>query len=368
MSGTGSMMPYFHRRLGTRPAFKPRPNRNKREHALGADALSRRTALGLIAGGILLWPWPASPEPGERIRTVGVLIALPESDPDIPRRVAAFEAGLRELGWSPGRNVEIRYRFAADTNEIQRAARQLVAQAPDAIVASSGLAVFALRRESRTIPVVFVTTSDPIGDGFVDSLARPAQYTTGFTNSLSSMGGKWVELLKQAAPGVTRVGIIFNPETAPSKGTYFLPSFEAAAKSAAVTPFAMPVRTQEEIDPALAAFAREPGSGLIVMPDNFSSLHRRAIIAQAARQRMPAIYPFRYFASDGGLMSYGVDLVDLYRRTASYIDRILKGAKVIDLPVQAPTRFSFVINLKAAKALGLTLSRNMLARADEVIE
>lgn len=330
--------------------------------------MKRRATVGLIAGGLLLWPWLASPQSREPIRTVGVLIALSESDPEIPRRVAAFEMGLRDLGWSPGRNIGIRYRFAADTSELQSAARALVAHAPDVIVASSGLAVFALQRETRTIPIVFVTSADPVGDGFVGSLARPAGNATGFTNSLSSMSGKWVELLKQAAPRVTRTGIIFNPGTAPSKGTYFLPSFEAAAKSNGVVPIAIPVRSKEEIDPVLAAFGGEPGSGLIVMPDNFSSLHRHLIIAQVARQRMPAIYPFRYFASEGGLMSYGADLVDLYRRTGSYVDRILKGAKVIDLPVQAPTKFSFVINLKAAKALGLTWSRNMLARADEVIE
>jgi putative ABC transport system substrate-binding protein len=330
--------------------------------------MSVRAVLTLIAVALLLWLWPMSPQSNERIRTVGVLIALPKSDPEIPSRVAAFETGLRDLGWNPGRNIGIQYRFAADANELQRAARELVALAPDAIVASSGFAVFALRRETRTIPMVFVTSADPIGDGFVDSLARPAGNATGFTNSLASMGGKWVELLKQAAPRIKRAAIIFNPDTAPSKGAYFLPAFEAAAGLNGLTPSAIPVRTPDEIESALAAFGREPGSGLIVMPDNFTSLHRRSLIAQASRQRMPAIYPFRYFASDGGLMSYGADLVDLYRRTGAYIDRILKGAKVIDLPVQAPTKFSFVINLKAAKALGLTLSRNMLARADEVIE
>jgi putative tryptophan/tyrosine transport system substrate-binding protein len=328
--------------------------------------MKRRTALALIAGALLPWPSPTIAEPAQR--AVGVLIALSESDPEIPPRVAAFEAGLRELGWSPGRTVDIRYRFAADANQLQRAARELVESAPDVIVASSGLAVFALRRESRTIPIVFVTTSDPIGDGFVGSLARPAGNATGFTNSLSSMGGKWVELLKQAAPAVTRVGIIFNPDTASSKGSYFLPSFEDAAKSNDVTPLAIAVRSREAIEPALAAFGREPGSGLIVMPDNFTALHRGLVIAQTATQRIPAIYPFRYFAKEGGLMSYGPDLIDLYRRSASYVDRILRGAKVIDLPVQAPTKFDFVINLKAANALGLALSRHMLARADEVIE
>lgn len=330
--------------------------------------MRRRTALGLIAGGLLTWLYGGHLQSAERTRTVGVLIALSASDPEIPRRVAAFEIGLRDLGWIPGRSIEIRYRFAVDSSELQRAARELVATAPDVIVVSSSLAMFALLRETNTAPVVFVTSADPVGDGFVDSLARPARNATGFTNSVSSMSGKWVELLKQAAPSMKRIGIIFNPNTAPSKGTYFLPSFEATARLNALTPSAIPVFTPEEIVAALAAFGREADSGLIVMPDNFTSLHRRLIIAQAARQRMPAIYPFRYFASDGGLMSYGADLIDLYRRTGSYIDRILRGAKVVDLPVQAPTKFSFVVNLNAANALGLTLPRNMLARADEVIE
>jgi putative ABC transport system substrate-binding protein len=302
------------------------------------------------------------------VPSIAVLIALPKGDSEIAPRIAAFERGLRDAGWVNGQNVQIRYNFAGNSNQLSDLARTTVLSRPDIIVASSSFVVSALLRESRTLPVVFVTSSDPLGDGFLTSLARPDGNATGFTNSLASMSGKWVELLKQAVPDMTRVGIIFNPDTAPSRGTYFLPSFEAAAKSNSVVPCAILVRTPEEIDPAVAAFGREPGSGLIVMPDNFTSLHRRSIIAQTARQRMPAIYPFRYFASEGGLMSYGADLLDLYRRTGAYIDRILKGAKVIDLPVQAPTKFSFVINLKTANALGLTLSRNMLARADEVIE
>lgn len=330
--------------------------------------MKRRAALGLIAGAFLFWQPAPSAQIADKVKVVGVLIALSESDPDIPQRITAFEAGLRDLGWIPERNIHIRYRFASDTNQLARVASELVASAPDMIIASSAIVVSALRRESRTIPIVFVTTSDPLGEGFVTSLARPGGNATGFTNSLSSMGGKWVELLKQVVPSMTRVGIIFNPETAPTKGSYFLPSFEAAAKSAVVTPLTISVRARDEIDPALAAFGREPGSGLIVMPDNFTSLHRNLIIAQTTKQRIPAIYPFRYFAVDGGLMSYGADLIDLYRRSASYVDRILKGAKVADLPVQAPIKFDLVINLKAANALGLTLSRNMLARADEVIE
>jgi putative tryptophan/tyrosine transport system substrate-binding protein len=218
------------------------------------------------------------------------------------------------------------------------------------------------------IPIVFVTASDPIGEGLASSLARPDGNATGFTNSFQSMGGKWVELLKQIAPNLTRVGIIFNPDTAAGSGSYFLPSFEAAAWSYSMSALAVPVRTREAIDPALSAFGRESGSGIIVMPDNFTSLHRNLIIAQTTKHRMPAIYPFRYFAAEGGLMSYGVDLLELYKRTPSYVDRILRGAKVVDLPVQAPEKFELVINLKAANALGLAVPRIILARADEVIE
>jgi putative ABC transport system substrate-binding protein len=330
--------------------------------------MRRRAVLRLIAGAPLLpWAHVANAQSGP-LKTVGVLIALPETDPSVSARIVGFEAGLRELGWIAGRNVQLRYRFAADTAQLPDLATELVAFAPDVIVASSGIVASALLRHTRTIPIVFVTTSDPIGDGLLTSLARPDGNTTGFTNSLSTMGGKWVELLKQAVPSLSRVGIVFNPDTAPSRGSYFMPAFEAAAKSSAVKGDALPVRTREQIVSALAELGRESGSGLIVMPDNFSALNRDLLIAQTAKQRMPAIYPFRYFAAEGGLMSYGVDLLDLYKRTASYVDRILRGAKVIDLPVQAATTFHLVINLKAAKALGLTLSRNMLARADEILE
>jgi putative tryptophan/tyrosine transport system substrate-binding protein len=330
--------------------------------------MRRREILTLFGGALLPWPIAAIAQTLERISVIGVLIALAESDPEVPRRVAAFEGGLRELGWIAGRNVKIHYRFAGDTDRIQTLARELIALRPGVVVASSAIVVSALRREDRTIPIVFVTASDPVGAGFVGSLARPADNVTGFTNNFWSMGGKWLELLKQIAPRVTRVGIIFNPDTATGSGSYFLPSFEAAAKSNAVTPFAIPVRTRTGIEHGLAAFGRETASGLIVMPDNFTAMHRSLVIAQSARQQMPAIYPFRYFAAEGGLISYGADLLDQYKRTPFYVDRILRGAKVVDLPVQAPAKFELVINLKAAKALGLTVPRIMLARADEVIE
>jgi putative ABC transport system substrate-binding protein len=332
--------------------------------------MRRREALSFVCGAIAILPWSTTTiaQTLERLPVVGVLIALAETDSEIPRRVAALEGGLHALGWIEGRNVQIRYRFSDDTDRLQTVAKELVALGPDVIVASSGIVASTLRRENRAIPIVFVTASDPIGDGFATSLARPDGNATGFTNSFQSMGGKWVELLKQIAPKLVRVGIIFNPETAASSGDYFLPSFEAAARSNSMSALAVPVRSRADTTQALAAFGREPGSGLIVMPDNFTSLHRSLIIAQTAKHRMPTIYPFRYFAADGGLMSYGVDLLELYKRAPSYVDRILRGTKVVDLPVQAPAKFELVINLKAARALDLAVPRLILARADEVIE
>lgn len=330
--------------------------------------MRRRETLVLMAGALASWPLAATLRATERVRRVGVLHALPENDPAMPQRILAFEAGLRELGWTAGRNLQIHHRFASDMSHLQMFAKELIALAPDVIVASAGIVVAALRRESRTIPIVFVTASDPIGDGFVNSLARPEHNATGFTNSLSSMSGKWLELLKQTAPQLMRVGMIFNPDTAPNGGSYFLPPFEAAAKSNGMTSVPIPVQRREDIRDALAAFGREPTSGLIVMPDNFTSLHRRTIVTQTEQQRLPAVYPFRYFAMEGGLISYGPDLLDLYRRTPSYVDRILKGVKVSDLPVQAPTKFDLVVNLRAARTQGMTVPRVVLARADEIIE
>jgi putative ABC transport system substrate-binding protein len=247
-------------------------------------------------------------------------------------------------------------------------AKELVGLQPEVLVASSGFVVSALLRETRTIPIVFVTATDPVGNRYVVSQTRPGGNVTGFANNIASMGGKWLELLKEIAPGVGRVAVMFNPVTAPASESFFMPPFEAAAASLGVVPSAMPVGSPAEIESALAAFGRQPGSGLIVMPDNFTSVHRRSIVAQAARYRMPAIYPIRYFATAGGLMSYGADLIDLYRRVPTYVDRILKGASPADLPVLAPAKVDLVINLKAARELGLTVPRIMLARAEEVIE
>jgi putative ABC transport system substrate-binding protein len=221
---------------------------------------------------------------------------------------------------------------------------------------------------TQTIPIVFVTAADPIGDGFVSSLARPGRNVTGFTSNYESMGGKWLELLMEIAPNTDRVAVMFNPATATGSRAYFFPAFESAARSIAVTPVGMPVHNAAEIEPVLAAFGRAPGGGLIVTPDNFAAVHRGRIVAEAARQRVPAIYSLRYFATEGGLMSYGVDLLDLYRRAAANVDRILKGASPADIPVQVSAKVDLVINLKTANELGLAVPRIMLARANEVIE
>jgi putative ABC transport system substrate-binding protein len=322
----------------------------------------------MLACGAVQSPIAAFTQQSEQPRLIGVLIGIAEGDPSAPRRVEAFQAGLEELGWIERRNIRIVYRWGTGRDQLQALARELVALKADLIVAGSSVVVAAILRETRTMPIIFVTASDPIGDGFVASLAQPGGSATGFTNSLATVGGKWVELLKEIAPGVTRVAIMYNRDTAPTGGLYFLQPIEAAAASFGVRPFATPVPDPAQIASVLTEFAREPGGSLIVMPDTFTTNHRKAIIAQASRHRLPAIYPFRYFATDGGLMSYGADLIDLYRRTPTYVDRVLRGAKPADLPVQAPAKFELVINLKVAKELGLTAPRILLARADEVIE
>jgi len=329
--------------------------------------MRRRDVLAFLAGVGFVGPIAAFAQQPERVRVIGVLAGLAEGDPSHPPRIAAFEQGLRALGWGAG-NLRIHYRFADGPDHLPTLAKELVELQPDVIVAGSGFVVPALLRETRTLPIVFVTAADPVGDGYAASLARPGGNVTGFSNNLATMGGKWLELLKEIAPAVGRVGILFNPATAPASGSYFMPTLETAAVSLAVKPFPARVASPADIESALAAFERQPGTGLIVMPDNFTSMHRKLIVAQAARNRVPAIYPFRYFATDGGLISYGADLLDLYRRVPSYVDRILRGAKPSELPVQAPTKIDLVVNLKTARDLGLTVPRIMLARANEVIE
>jgi putative tryptophan/tyrosine transport system substrate-binding protein len=307
-------------------------------------------------------------QPSERARSVGVLMGIAESDPDAPRRVIALRQGLQELGWTEGKNLRIFYRWTAEPELVPVLAKELVAQQPDVIVASSSFVLAMLLRETRTAPIVFVTAADPVGDGFVTSLARPGGNAAGYTNNLASMGGKWLELLREIAPGVTRVGVMFNRTTAPGGGTYFLEPTERAAKLAGVHSFAAPLSDPVDVESVFSSLASEPGGGLIVMPDNFTTIHRRLITAKATEYHIPVIYPFRYFAVDGGLLSYGADLIDLYRRTGSLIDRILKGAKPAELPIQSPAKFELVINLNTARQLGVTVNKLMLGRADEVIE
>jgi putative tryptophan/tyrosine transport system substrate-binding protein len=329
--------------------------------------IQRREFIGMF-GGAAAWPLAARAQRGERMRRIGVLIGSAESDPESLPRTTAFENRLAEIGWMSGRNVRIDYRWAGgDPSDMQALAKELVASQPDVILASSTPVVAALVRETRTIPIVFVVVSDPIGSGFVASLPRPGGNVTGFINIESSLGGKWVELLKEIAPGIDRVAVMFNPETAP-QAEYYMRPFEAAAPLFAVKPMTRPVRSEAAIVEAVSDLGRTPASGLIVLPDTFTVVHRKSLIAAAARSNVPTIYPFRFMAADGGLISYGVDLIDLYRRAAPYVDHILKGGMAADLPVQQPTKFEFTINLKAAKSLGLTVPETLLARADEVIE
>ena len=298
-----------------------------------------------------------------------MLIGYAEDDQETQARLAAFRQGLERLGWTEGRNVRIDYRFApAGPDQAQLYAKELVASRPDVLVGNSTPASIALLRETRTIPIVFVGVSDPVGSGLVASIARPGGNATGFTNFEPSLTGKWLELLKEIAPGTVRVAVIFNPKMAPAGGAFFLGPFEQAARSFAIEPIAAPVADDAQIESTLAAIWREVGGALIVMPDAFTTVHRKLIIALAAQHRFPAIYPYRYEVVDGGLMSYGVDTVDLLRRAASYVDRILKGEKASDLAVQAPVKFDLVLNLKTVKALGLDVPAKLLALADEVIE
>ena len=329
----------------------------------------RRREFITLLGGAAAWPLAARAQQPERMRRIGVLMGYAESDREGQAFVAAFREELQKLGWTEGRNIRIDTRWATpdDAESRQRFAKELVALQPDLILSHSTPTTAALLQQTRTIPIVFAIVSDPVGSGFVASFPRPGGNVTGFTNMEPTMAGKWLELLKEIAPRVARVAFLFNPATAPY-AEYYLNPFKAAAASFAVEAIAAPVHDTSELETVVAAQAREPNGGLIVMPDTFTTAHRAEITSLAARYRLPAVYPFRFFAELGGLLSYGNDLVDNFRRAATYADRILKGAKPSELPVQAPVKFELVINLKTAKALGLTVPPASLARADEVIE
>jgi putative ABC transport system substrate-binding protein len=320
----------------------------------------------VLGGAAIGWPLAARAQ-GERMRRIGVLMGIAESDPARQSLVAAFTEALQELGWSSGRNIRIEYRWGAgDAERIRNFARELVEMQLDLIVGHTTPVVAALKAQTRTIPIVFTQVSDPVGSGFIDGFAKPGGNITGFTNLESSMGSKLGELLKEVAPTITRVAVMFNPDTAPDRGTYFLRPVEAAAPSLHVEVIPAPVHNDAEIESAITTLV--PGTGLIVMPDIFILAHRERILALADRHRLPAAYAYRLFAASGGLLSYGTDLADLFRRAARYVDRILTGTKPAELPVQQPTKFELVINLKTAKTLGLNVPLSLQASADEVIE
>jgi putative ABC transport system substrate-binding protein len=302
----------------------------------------------------------------ERVRRIGVLTSGDENDPEMKLRLSAFTQALADLGWTDGRNLRMDLRAGSgDTNRIRTLAQELVGLQPDIILTAGTAAIVALQGETRTIPIVFATVGDPVASGLIARLDHPSGNITGFAIFEASMGGKWLELLSEIAPGLKRAAIIFNPETlAPS----YVPSFETAARSLKVVPIFAPIHSDGDIETAIVALRREPGGGLAVMGDSFTLAHRAPIILAAARNNVPAVYYQSTSTRDGGLISYGVDLVDTFRRAASYVDRILHGAKPGDLPVQFPSKFEMVVNLKTAKALGLTVPQSILLRADEVIE
>ncbi len=305
----------------------------------------------------------------DRVRRVGMLLPFPENDVEIQSQVAAFRERLRRLGWTEGRNLKIDYRWAAlDAGLLQAFAKELVASQPDVIVARATPALQALLQETRTIPIVFALVSDPVGSGFVESLARPGGNVTGVTAFEYAMAGKWLELLKEMVPQVEQVGILFSPDTSAGHGSLYTGAVQAAGPLVGVRTTHMPIRAAGDIERNIDAFAQKSNGSLLVLPDVTTGVYREAIISLAARYRMPALYAYRYFVADGGLISYGVDPADEYRRAASYVNRILGGVNPKELPVQAPVKFEMAINLKTAKTLGITIPESVLLRADEVIE
>jgi putative tryptophan/tyrosine transport system substrate-binding protein len=326
--------------------------------------MRRREFIAGLAGAAA-WPLAARAQQGDRVRRIGVLMWLDENDAGAKSDLSAFTQALTGMGWTEGRNVRMDLRWhGGDTNRIPALAQELVGLQPDIILAS-GSAIAALQRETQTIPIVFAGLDDSI-DMF-PRLNRPSGNTTGFAFLRAPLGGRWLELLSQIAPGLRRAAIVFNQDNAP-RGSIFMPSLETAARSLKVVLIPAPVHSDVEIETAIMALGREPGGGLVVMPGLFTYVHRAAIILAAARNNVPAVYHLSDFARDGGLLSYGNDLTDTFRRAASYVDRILRGAKPAELPVQLPTKFEMVLNLKTAKALGLAVPRSIMVGADEVIE
>jgi putative ABC transport system substrate-binding protein len=316
--------------------------------------------------GAATWPVMARAQQGDRMRRTGVLTPFGENDPESKRRISAFTQALADLGWTNGRNLRKDLRWdGADPNRMRALAQELVGLQPDIILASGTAAIAAVQRETRTIPIV-AGVGDPVGSRIVARLDRPRGNITGFAIFEPSLGGKWLELLSEIADGLKRAAIMFNPDTATAP--LYLPSLETAARSLKVVPIVAPVRGDVDIETAITGIGREPGGGLIVMPDAFTGAHRAPIISAAARNQVPAVYNLSFFARDGGLLSYGPDRIDITRRAASYVDRILRGAKPGDLAVQLPTKFEMAVNLKTAKSLGITVPQSILLSADEVIQ
>jgi len=329
--------------------------------------MRRRDFLGVVAG-VTTWPLAARAQQRERMRRIGVLMHLAADDPEGQSRLAAFLQGLQEAGWAVGRNITIDVRWAAANNELmKRFAKELVALQPDLIFVTSTPATGAMLQATHTIPVIFVLVADPVGSGYVESLPRPGSNATGFTPIVGSLGGRWAELLKEIAPHLARITFLYNPSAAPFIESYLNP-FKAAAVSLGIEAIVAPVADMQQLESRIRIQAREPNGGLVVMPDAFTELHRAEIAALSVRYGVPAVDWSRSFVEDGGLISYGPYLVDEHRRAATYADRILKGDKPSQLPVQAPLKYQLVINLKAAKALGLTVPQTLLVAADEFIE
>ena len=332
--------------------------------------MTRREFITILGDAAVAWPLAARAQQGDRVRRIGVLIGdRDENDPTGIASVSAFTRALEQLGWINGRNVRIDIRWAAADVELNaKFAKELVGFRPDVILSASTPGTAAVKRETQTIPIVFEGVADPIGEGFAASLAHPGGNLTGFTYVESSMIGKWLQLLTEIAPSIKRVAMIFNPATAPGGGSYFLPFFETAARSFRVEPIIAPVHSDADIESVITALGREPKGGFVLQTDAFLFARRAPIIALAAQNNVPAIYPWQEVARDGGLLSYGTDMEDIWRRAAPYVDRILRGAKPGDLPVQLPVKFFMALNVKTAKALGLDVPPALLALADEVIQ
>jgi putative ABC transport system substrate-binding protein len=329
--------------------------------------MTRREFITLL-GGVAAWPLAARAQQGDRVRRIGVLMgAFDENDPAAKAYVSVFTQALADLGWTDGRNVRMDLRWgSSDISRIRALSQELVGLQPDILLTSGTPATTALQRVTRTIPIVFATAVDPVATGIVPRLDRPGGNVTGFANWEPSLAGKWLELLSEITPGIKRAAIMFNPDAVAASA--YMPSLETAARSLKIEPTIAPVHGDVEIETAVVTLGREPGGGLVIIPDNFTFAHRAPIISAAARNNVAAVYAVSEAARDGGLLSYGNDRVGSWRRVATYVDRILRGAKPGDLPVQFPTKFEMAVNLKTAKALGLTVPQSILLRADEVIE